>query len=790
MENVEKDKMKAQRLSESLHDTPYRRRLLLQAVITRAELEDRVGNFEEAIHCYEQTGWYIHGGSPSGGAAVLKLDAESRSLYETALLRTPELYLKCGNIRFCIAAYRRSLTSPVPISDSTKRQLLIRCGRVLLSTCCGEQYPRWQMPSPDVSMSLYVPQNEAEEAALLFLLCERSATEIFDRKRRLSLPSESAPELKSKAGSKRISVDPKNVSNVPEQDFTLTSPITSSAEEEELLSVYSDLCLAFTRAHHYPMLVEVVERALIYHMDDLSLWIKVALSLVGAKRYKHAVIALKECMKLYKTNFAKTLEETHALIQAPFLPLLAAKICLDNLHKTKDAVELAKIALGEVDRFICGDVDLSLDSTEMRLEVEQHRTLLLAQCHHILGLGYGKLSREVRTFTERQHLQEECIQHLEQAAQLDSSNHLFAFHLALAYAEVRENAKALECIRISLSLHSGQALSWLVLGLLLSARKQYSESIQVVDAGLIEHPDNVLLWLVKAKALATMSLSQPRKESPNISQCAPANCPLSPLPVSDGVGSTTSSNASLWANSALPSELAVMDFNGQESLRTFEHLTQVVLPRLHESVSPIQEEEGDYSSNASGDQTVTIWGQRMASFEEHQELPVPHILTSLDMSRVDVERIVWLEYAEICTYLGMHERANFAIAAAAVFDSIAFESTYQRGILEECKGNPSTAVELFEKVLSVQPNHVPSLVRAASIYSNIQHDFARAHTYLTQALRIDSTCHEAWYQLGLVLASQGSHDKSCDAFLTALDLEQTAPILDVSLISKQITSSR
>jgi len=70
---------------------------------------------------------------------------------------------------------------------------------------------------------------------------------------------------------------------------------------------------------------------------------------------------------------------------------------------------------------------------------------------------------------------------------------------------------------------------------------------------------------------------------------------------------------------------------------------------------------------------------------------------------------------------------------------------------------------------------VSSVPSSASSWSG---NLVLAYGYLLQALQVDATSHVAWYEMALVLQSQGKASAAAEHFLTALTLERTAPIDD------------
>lgn len=102
------------------------------------------------------------------------------------------------------------------------------------------------------------------------------------------------------------------------------------------------------------------------------------------------------------------------------------------------------------------------------------------------------------------------------------------------------------------------------------------------------------------------------------------------------------------------------------------------------------------------------------------------------------------------------------------------------GVLAEAKGLHNEALRAFQNALEVQPTHVPSLVSAAKVLMNLGNQTSPVvRSFLTEALRIDRTNHEAWFNLGLVYKAEGGKKsvmEAADCFQAAAILEDSSPV--------------
>lgn len=84
------------------------------------------------------------------------------------------------------------------------------------------------------------------------------------------------------------------------------------------------------------------------------------------------------------------------------------------------------------------------------------------------------------------------------AQQCDPNDHLAEYYLAHEYAINRQINDAMIHVKIALNLRAEHIPSLHLLILLLSAHKQYSEALHLINSVLEEYPDNLNFLYVKA----------------------------------------------------------------------------------------------------------------------------------------------------------------------------------------------------------------------------------------------------------------------------------------------------
>jgi len=146
-----------------------------------------------------------------------------------------------------------------------------------------------------------------------------------------------------------------------------------------------------------------------------------------------------------------------------------------------------------------------------------------------------------------------------------------------------------------------------------------------------------------------------------------------------------------------------------------------------------------------------------------------------------LEAHVWLSIAETYLLLSLPQDASYCIQQAQEFDPLSPDLYYLRGRVCEWSGRLEEAKAMYEAAIAINPRHSNASVHLGQcLQADSQH--LLAEQLFTSALRIDSTDHVAWHQLGLSLEAQNRFDQASDAFEVALKLQDTAPILPFSKI--------
>uniref|UniRef100_A0A3B3UPN9 Tetratricopeptide repeat domain 7A n=1 Tax=Poecilia latipinna TaxID=48699 RepID=A0A3B3UPN9_9TELE len=288
-------------------------------------------------------------------------------------------------------------------------------------------YPTFRPPQRYATDCCFCPQDVVEEAVLLLLITE-------------SMTSGEAV-----------------ISRLPDQAEA------RQASLQDATSVYDLLSIGMARRGQYAMLSECLERAMKFSYDEFHLWHQLGLSLMAAGKWVGAVSVLKECARMRPDD--------------PSLPMLAAKICIGQLHWVNEAENLSKrvASMGEEAREF------------------------LPRAYLALGLSFSLQASEATLSADRNEFNKKALQALNKANSLDPLDAQISMYLALQLALVRQVSAAMEPLQTALSLRADDLPSLHLLTLLLSSQKHHRHALDTLTLALSQHPDNFNLLLTKVK---------------------------------------------------------------------------------------------------------------------------------------------------------------------------------------------------------------------------------------------------------------------------------------------------
>ncbi|XP_072842670.1 tetratricopeptide repeat protein 7B isoform X9 [Pogona vitticeps] len=494
--------------------------------------------------------------------------------------------------------------------------------------------------------------------------------------------------------------------------------------------VYDLLTIALGRRGQYEMLSECLERAMKFAFEEFHLWYQFALSLMAAGKSARAVKVLKECIRLKPDD--------------PTIPLLAAKLCMGSLHWLEEAERFARMV-----------VDAGDKTSEFK-----------AKGFLALGLTYSLQATDASLRGIQEVLQRKALLAFQRAHTLSPTDHLAAFYLALQFAISRQIPEALGYVRQALQLQGDDANSLHLLALLLSAQKHYHDALNIIDMALSEYPENFILLFSKVKleclcrgpdeALLTCKhMLQIWKSCYNLTN-----------PSDSGRGSSLLDRA--IADRRQLNTITLPDFSDPETgnppdayfhgfFSLFSvcsvHATSIAASRVEQALSEV----------ASSLQSSTP-----------KQGPLHPWMTLAQ---------IWLHAAEVYIGIGKPAEATACTQEAANLFPMSHNVLYMRGQVAELRGNIDEARRWYEEALSISPTHVKSMQRLALILHQLGR-YSLAEKILRDAVQVNSTAHEVWNGLGVVLQAQGNDDAATECFLTALELEASSPIVPFTIIPR------
>ncbi|ETE65437.1 Tetratricopeptide repeat protein 7B, partial [Ophiophagus hannah] len=344
-----------------------------------------------------------------------------------------------------------------------------------------------------------------------------------------------------------------------------------------------------------------------------------------------------------------------------------------------------------------------------------------------LGLTYSLQATDASLRGMQEVLQRKALLAFQRAHTLSPSDHLAAFYLALQFAISRQIPEALGYVRQALQLQGDDANSLHLLALLLSAQKHYHDALNIIDMALSEYPENFILLFSKVKL---ESLCRGPDEA--LLTCKHMlqiwkSCYNLTNPSDSGRGSSLLDRA--IADRRQLNTITLPDFSDPETGSV--HATSIAASRVEQALSEV----------ASSLQTEVYIGIRKPA------------------------------EATACT----QEAANLFPMSHNVL--------YMRGQVAELRGNTDEAKRWYEEALSISPTHVKSMQRLALILHQLGR-YSLAEKILRDAVQVNSTAHEVWNGLGVVLQAQGNDDAATECFLTALELEASSPVVPFTIIPR------
>ncbi|XP_043249151.1 tetratricopeptide repeat protein 7B [Colletes gigas] len=602
-------------------------------------------------------------------------------ILETALQRAPILYIQTGNIQAAINRYREILSAVESTTTQSLRVTLTRqLAEVLIRGMNSTEYKTPVAPN-DATDSPWKPKKYL--GPNMFVPRNEYEETIL-----LLLISEA------------MAVRDAVLSQSPEFKEARIHAF------ENATAIYDLLTAVVVRWSQVDLLYESFERAMKFSHEEAHVWTQCALCLISMGRYMHAYRVLKVVARLSPQKVMPC--------------LLAAKLCYEQLNMIKEGIEWSQKALQRE----------TSNSQGMQ-----------SRCHLYIGIGHSIFSVNTIVKLDKNYHTKTALECFQKAQQCDPNDHLAEYYLAHEYAINRQINDAMIHVKIALNLRAEHIPSLHLLVLLLSAHKQYSEALRLINSVLEEYPDNLNFLYVKAH-LELRSIS------------------------GEQALFTIRHMLLLWKN--LYEDQTNANCNEQHSERRSE--TRSVF-QLYASEMSDKDSSSLHAQSLAASKVEQALSEVASSLSSFTPKPGPQRAWLLQLQ-------VWLLLTEVYLVLDQPNGAVLSLQEATNIFPLSHHIMYTRGLLHEYKLEYTEAKQCYQNAVSINPSHIKSLQHLGLIYHYLGSQRLAEKT-LRDAAKIDPNSHQTWYNLGKVLESVGEVEAASDCMATALEVETTNPILPI-----------
>ncbi|KAK7066570.1 Tetratricopeptide repeat protein 7B [Halocaridina rubra] len=565
-------------------------------------------------------------------------------ILETALQRAPILHMKAGYVDKAITRYRNMLSAVESTATQHLRLTLARqLAEVLLRGCSEHSY---SAPNKDEK--------------------SRSSS---------SLKAAESPWKPQKYTGTNLFV-PKNINEeiilllLISEAMAVREAVLSQSPEfknarvhayDNATAVYDLLCISLARRKQHQILIEVFERAMKFSHEATHVWQQFALALMCGRKNARALLVLQEVHRILPSE--------------PHYCLLAAKICFQQLGKIEEGLEW---------------VDKALKSSEERV------SMLAARCHLFHGLGLTLEAHHAQRHADSHALRQKALESFVRSQQLDSSDHLVEFYLALHYAHSRLLVEATHHVKLALYLRSEHPHSLHLLILLLSAQKEYEEALELTEAALAEYPENLHLLYVRASL----------EEAVHGGEVALL---------------TARHMLSLWQN--LYKEQLMGEISDVQSQFNANHDSYSIFNMSDKDTTSV------HAESVAASRVEQALSEVASSLSSYQPKPGPQQAWLLQIQ-------IWLLTAQLYLKTDQVNEAAQCIQEASSIFPMSHHIMFMKGLLHEKKNEFHDAQTCYQNALAINPYHIKSLRHLNNINVHTYTCMISAYTTTLDALNI------------------------------------------------------
>ncbi|KAL0325405.1 UNVERIFIED_CONTAM: protein NPGR1 [Sesamum radiatum] len=150
-------------------------------------------------------------------------------------------------------------------------------------------------------------------------------------------------------------------------------------------------------------------------------------------------------------------------------------------------------------------------------------------------------------------------------------------------------------------------------------------------------------------------------------------------------------------------------------------------------------------------------------------------------SKLQAERALeleaWLDLAALYSDHELWLDSDICIKKAKATKFYSPRCWHATGRLFEAQEQHKEAIIAFSVSLSIEPDYVPSIISTAEVLMKMGNkSLPIAKSFIMNALRLEPTNHEAWFNLGLIYKMEGLVQQAADSFQAAHELKVSAPV--------------
>ncbi|GFR67492.1 tetratricopeptide repeat protein 7B [Elysia marginata] len=613
------------------------------------------------------------------------------SLIEMAIAQVPLMHLQRGEEKKCITRYREMLRAVESrFSQEIRKTLALELAQLLLRSCSVMSYPKINLDAKGLNLKAPKP-------------CVYSSEKLFVPK---TLDEEVLLLLL-----------------IAEAVATKEAVLERSQETHELTfmnitAIYDLLALVLVKRAQFGRLTESFEKAMRFSYKEFHIWYQFANSLISTGKYAQALQVLAECHSLAPKNASVCLQ--------------AAQLCYEHLQAYQEGMDWARLV-----------IQLSSSGTPNHV---------LARAYMAQGIGLCLVAKDSRLLADRQKMDQEALAAFKKAQDLDPRDYLCAFHLGLQYANMRRIQEAMNYTKLSLRLRSDFIHSLHLLTLLLSARKQHEEAMDLVHAALEEYPDNLSLLMTKAKLQKIVR--GPEEALATYRMMLKLWKDLHDMDVEEGSDPHFKVNdRSVWDKRS-HAATTISEFTDRGSGRGSVRAESMAASRVEKALS-------DLASSMNSSFQPRVGPQRSWVIQAQ----------------------IWLNLAELYLSLNQVDEAQCCVQETFQLFPHSVYVFFLRGLLLEHRGFLTEARVCFENAVAVNPTHTKSLYHLGIVLHK-QGDNRLAEKILRDAVNLDPCCHKAWFVLGTVLEAVGEPEDASNCHVTGSMLEASCPVAPFNVIQR------